>query len=131
MNRLDSWKVAPVKDPDRFRFSPLLKMAAAVVILVTVGFGAGRFSATNAAAERVRKSIEPQIRQELRQEFAQMLREEMEKAESQRVADYVALKKDLDTVAVMTDAELRRAHRQLVELVGYTSTSPSASSRNQ
>src|SRR5690349_13587675 len=70
MNRLDSWKVSGAKDPDRFHFSPLLKMAAAVVILLTVGFGIGRFSATNAAAERVRKSIEPQIRQELRQEFA-------------------------------------------------------------
>jgi len=36
--------------------------------------------------------------------------------DSQRLADYVSLKKELDTVAVLTDASLRRTQQQLVQL---------------
>jgi Putative zinc-finger len=39
--------------------------------------------------------------------------------ESQRLADYVSLKKELDTVAVLTDAGLRRTEQQLVQLADY------------
>jgi len=38
----------------------------------------------------------------------------LDQMESQRVADYVSLKKDVDTVAVNTDAGLRETERQLV-----------------
>ena len=38
----------------------------------------------------------------------------LDQMESQRVADYVSLKKDVDTVAVNTDASLRETERQLV-----------------
>ena len=53
----------------------------------------------------------------------------LNKLESQLVANYVSLKKDLDTVAVWTDVGLRRAQQQLVQLADYTqparnSTSP-------
>jgi len=44
----------------------------------------------------------------------------LNKLESQRVADYVSLKQDLDTVAVTTDAGLRRTQQQLVRLADYT-----------
>jgi len=57
-----------------------------------------------------------------------MLHDEMDKAETQRLADFVALKKDVDTVAVMTDAGLRRTQRQLVQLVDYAE--PAASSNS-
>jgi hypothetical protein len=40
--------------------------------------------------------------------------------ETQRLADLIELKKEVDTVAVMTDASLRHTQRQLVELVDYT-----------
>jgi len=45
------------------------------------------------------------------------------------VANYVSLKKELDTVAVWTDVGLRHAQQQLVQLADYTqparnSTSP-------
>ena len=123
VNRLDSWKLPAAAHHPRNSFTPLLKLAAAAVIILAAGFGAGRLSSTRADVEQVRKSIEPQLRQELRQEFSHMLREEMDKADSQRLADYVALKKDLDTVAVLTDAELRRAQRQLVQLANYSTPS--------
>jgi anti-sigma factor RsiW len=40
----------------------------------------------------------------------------LDKMDAQRVTDYVALKKDLDTVAVLTDAGLRRTQQELIQL---------------
>lgn len=48
----------------------------------------------------------------------------LDQMESQRLADYVSLKKDVDTVAVNTDAGLRETERQLV-LVADTARPPS------
>lgn len=44
----------------------------------------------------------------------------LEKLDSQRVADYLSLKKDVDTVALNTDAGLRSAEQQLIQLADYT-----------
>jgi hypothetical protein len=127
LNRLDSWKL-PAAKKARANFAPLLKLAAAAAVLLLAGFAIGHSTTASVQAERVRKAIEPEIRQQLRQEFAQMLHDEMDKAETQRLADFVALKKDVDTVAVMTDAGLRRTQRQLVQLVDYAE--PAASSNS-
>jgi anti-sigma factor RsiW len=43
----------------------------------------------------------------------------LSKLASQHDADYISLKKDLDTVAVNTDAGLRQTAQQLVALAGY------------
>jgi anti-sigma factor RsiW len=40
----------------------------------------------------------------------------LDKLDTQRLADYVALKKDLDTVAVLTDAGLRHTQQELIQL---------------
>ncbi len=50
----------------------------------------------------------------------QALYDALNKLESQRLADYVSLKKDVDTVAFWTDAGLRRARQELVQLADYT-----------
>jgi hypothetical protein len=44
----------------------------------------------------------------------------LDKLDTQRLADYVALKKDLDTVAVLTDASLRRTQQELIQLADAT-----------
>lgn len=44
----------------------------------------------------------------------------LDKMDTQRLADYLALKRDLDTVAVLTDAELRRAQQGLIQLANAT-----------
>ena len=44
----------------------------------------------------------------------------LDRIESRHSADYVSLKKDLDTVAVLTDASLRRAQQQLTQLTDPT-----------
>jgi hypothetical protein len=47
---------------------------------------------------------------------------------SQHLADFVSLKKDVDTVAVLTDAGLRRAQQQLVQLADYTQPASNSNS---
>jgi len=42
-----------------------------------------------------------------------------DKLDTQRIADVLSLKKELDTVAVNTDAGLRHTEQELVQLVGY------------
>lgn len=42
----------------------------------------------------------------------------LDRMDSQQADDYVSLKKQLDTVAVLTDAGLRRTENQVVELAG-------------
>ena len=55
----------------------------------------------------------------------------LNRLESQRVTDYVSLKKDVDTVAVMTDASLRQTQQQLVQLADYSEpANPSNSPKN-
>ncbi|PWU18400.1 MAG: hypothetical protein C5B50_09435 [Verrucomicrobia bacterium] len=58
-----------------------------------------------------------QQRKEIRALYAAL-----DKIDSQRAADYVALKKELDTLAVNADAELRSAENGLIELATFTQT---------
>ena len=52
----------------------------------------------------------------------------LNRLESQRLSDFVSLKKDLDTVAVLTDARLRRTQQQLVQLADYSQPAPDSNS---
>ena len=52
----------------------------------------------------------------------------LNKLESQRRADVVSLKKDVDTVAWWTDAGLRRARQELVQLADFTQPANSSNS---
>jgi len=50
----------------------------------------------------------------------------LDRLDSQQAEDYVSLKKQLDTVAVLTDAGLRRTENQMVELAGMATPNQSA-----
>jgi hypothetical protein len=141
LRRLDAWRMTSAERPT-LAFAPLLKWAAAAMLLLAAGIGVGRSMSTNANLDRVRARVEPELRQQLRQEFALILRKELEKTASLTLATardqartlvadsasnletkrlesnqaiysaldrlFLSLKKDVDTVAVYTDASLRR-----------------------
>ena len=152
---LDTWKLPRYRKPEE-RFAPVLKWAAAAVLMLALGlgFGAGRVSAAKSDVARVRAALEPQLRQEL----ARMLQDELSRSseatlaaarsetqkslaafdtsmETRRTADNeaihtalarlqlqnVSLKKELDTVAVNTDAGLEHTEQQLAQLAVYRS----------
>lgn len=156
---LGAWKVE-VK-PARVSFHrPLVRWAAAAVLMIGIGFTAGRLSSP-VNAEKLRAAIEPSIRQQLRQEFSQLLKDELEKSSSatlaaannqskelvgdfakaceqnraednqavytalnklnsQRIADLADLKKELDTVALYSEAGFHETQRRFVQLASYS-----------
>jgi hypothetical protein len=73
----------------------------------------------NSEAERlVAEAIKTlnELREEDRQRFVQVL----QRLESQRTTELVALRKELETVAVLTDRSFEQAQRQLLQLANYT-----------
>ena len=63
-----------------------------------------------------------------RTEDGQAINAALNKLESQLLADVFSLKKDVDTVAWWTDAGLRRARQELVQLADYTQPANSSNS---
>ena len=55
-----------------------------------------------------------------RTEDYQAINAALDKLQSQRLADFFSLKKDVDTMAVLTESGFRRAQQQLVQLADYT-----------
>ncbi len=125
--RLDAWKLPRSKTTLEL-FAPALKWAVAAMVVLGVGFAFGRFTSDAAVAARVRAQIEPQLRQEMAQAVhnevernsAAILQASLSKtkdlladystvSESRRTQDlqwlYLALKRQLDTVAVNTENE--------------------------
>ena len=103
-----------------------LKWGIAALLLLSIGFGFGKFSATQ-QLQKMRASIKTELQGELqqelkmeragnRQEMISLLRE----VEKQRLADYSALREDLETVAVLTEDKIERTQKGLVQVAQFT-----------
>jgi len=151
--QIDKWQVA-ARDLDAWQLRPggaesaagrgreillrrTIQCAAAAMILLGAGFLFGRIALPAIDQKKLIAAIEPEVRQQLRQEFEakriednRAVRVALEKLDAQRIADYVSLKKELDTVAVLTDAGLRDTEQQLARLADYSqSSSPPGASK--
>jgi hypothetical protein len=128
----------------RFRVpSPLLKWGMAAVLTLTIGFGAGRLVSPAAADTRaMRTSLKSEIRSELLTELRQEQDKELAayklsaeeklaqdnklilaalgKLDADRQTDYASLRKELETVAVLTQDSLQRAQQQIVTLASLS-----------
>jgi hypothetical protein len=130
LRRLDAWKV-PRTRPTSELLMPFLKWAAAAAIVLATGISIGRATAPKADVEKLRLAIAPQIRRDLSREMSQVVREELARtaaltlASSRSYTDqaaqqiYILLKKDVDTLAVNADVQLRHTAQQLVQLADY------------
>jgi Putative zinc-finger len=149
LDLLDAWQLPRAARP-REAFSPVFRwaVAAAVVLVLGVGFTLGRLTPFGGDQAKLREMIEPQIRQELRAEFVQMLHQELAKTaatleatgeqtknwlaqyarsvdarieteRAERLADCLSLKKDVDTIAINADAGLRNTEQKLAQLADY------------
>jgi anti-sigma factor RsiW len=127
LHRLDAWKL-PRTNTRLDVVAPLLKWAAAALLVLGLGFGFGRLTARQADLEKVRAQVEPAIRREV----AEMVRQALDRsaaatlAQAQRQAEevgaayYALLKKDLDTVAINTDVSLQEAQRNWLQVAEYS-----------
>ncbi|MBI5384503.1 MAG: hypothetical protein HZA90_07415 [Verrucomicrobia bacterium] len=147
LGRLNAWKL-PRAEKRREAFTPVLRWAMAAALVLGLGFGLGRSSApagvpagallqvqhqmsnslaalearlTNATEISSRELLQgvtqalDQARTQDRQAVLALFRE----LEERHTATYVALRKDLETLASLTDDEIRQARLKLIELAGY------------
>jgi hypothetical protein len=142
VGRLDSWKLPATHTP-RETFAPGLAWAAAAAILILVGasFGFGHVVGIKQVRTELNRTLQAEIARSatatlvaseartktlLEQQAAEFGKRRMEdlnafslaldKLETQRLTDLISLKKDLDTVAINTDAGLRHTEQELVQL---------------
>ena len=80
VSALDSWKLPRRRERTSVFFAPVVQWAAAVVVVLSVGFGVGRLSAPAADVGQIRAALEPSLRQQLRAEFAETVRAELARA---------------------------------------------------
>lgn len=137
-DKLNAWKLPRTRARMEV-FIPLLRWAAVGCVILLAGFMVGRISAKPDTAQ-IRAELMPELRRELRQEMAQIMHTEIDKASTvtlqaandhaDKVASayaqtlYVALKKDVDTLALNADVGLRRTAERLVQLAKYQSDLP-------
>jgi len=136
LKRLDAWKLPRQRKP-AVAFAPFLQWAATAVIVLCAGIAIGRISAPRLDAKAMRAAIEPELRQEAlranrrmdetivgfakavesrRAEDNKTILAAFDRLEAQHASDVLALKRDLDTVALNTDAGLWQTEQQLGQL---------------
>jgi anti-sigma factor RsiW len=132
LHRLDSWRL-PKTQRTRFEFmAPLVKWAAAAVLMLAAGIAIGRATAPKLDVEKLKTAIASGIQRDLNQQMTELVHQEVARAASLTLASshryseqvgqqvYVLLKKDVDTMAVNAAAGLRRTAQQIVELADYS-----------
>jgi anti-sigma factor RsiW len=132
--QLDAYAVAPVRTPQskqqRWALPALATVAAAVVLFA--GFALGRSSGVSRAElERALSETEAkalatgrvEARQQL-QQFAADVGKRLDTLQEQQSTDYTSLRKELETVAVLTEAGFRQTENRFVALADTSSTVP-------
>lgn len=139
---LDQWRIAPqplATSAKGARWRRGYSVAASVAVLLTVGFFAGRGTAASkdevaalraqlAALEtgldsRVRSAAVAETKEQLKP-FATAVGDQLRDLRTEQAANYLSLRKELETVAVFTAAGFRQTESSLVQLAN--SSSPSA-----
>jgi hypothetical protein len=147
--QLDSWILTPRRAlPSRIRtWGPL---AAAAAVFLAAGLALGRYAAPIAVnAEAIRADLRQEIlnasteaaraalgshREEIRalltqyalqqedrrQEDLTALALALRRLENQQATDSASLRRDLETVAVLTDASFRQTQSQMIQLAGFS-----------
>ncbi|HTL18451.1 MAG TPA: zf-HC2 domain-containing protein [Patescibacteria group bacterium] len=129
---LDAWKLPRAGQPQMAIALPFLKWAVTAMVVLFAGVLIGRATAPKVDAEKLRATIVPQIQQQLSSQLAELAHQEVARAAglsrtyTDQVAQqlYVAIKKDVDTLALNTDAGLRDTARQLVQLADFKEPEP-------
>jgi hypothetical protein len=142
---LNAWVVKPRRTP-RAPTLPVLKWAA-IGAAMLLCFALGGFAmspyvraelaqatraethkaldAMAAASEQRTRGLLRAFAKEIHSQHQKEIRDlysALDKIDSQRAADCVVLKRELDTLAINADAELKTAERDLVQLATFTQT---------
>lgn len=142
MKSLDQWQIGAPRRVPVGVWEPALKWGMAAALALGIGFGAGRYILpASANAVVLRASLKSEIRSELladlkqqqvrfdeykknaeeaRQEDNRLILTAINKVAAGHQAELASFRKDLETVAVRTEYNLRQAQQQIVTLASYT-----------
>jgi anti-sigma factor RsiW len=122
MTRLDTWKPARQNAPV-FRWFPVVRWAAAALIMMTFGFALSRMTAPRLDPVALREGVRSEAVAELKQawqkemqqlnakldqqrtEDQQQVVQTLRQMEAQRLADFASLRYELDTLAMSAQTE--------------------------
>lgn len=114
--RLDDWQL-PQTTKRAWRIPGPVRWAMAAAFIIAalgIGFGAGRASSTKAFRQ------EMQVALQQAQNDNRLLLNAMQHLDETRRAEILALRKDLETVAVNADNSFKETEQQLIQLATYT-----------
>lgn len=124
--QLNAYAIATPRPP-RPAWQPMTyraAVAAVAAILLIVGFALGRMTGVSRAelaaaqrdAEAQAATIARTAAQQQLQEFATEIGKRLATLQAQQTRDYTSLRKELETVAVLTEASFRQADSRLGQL---------------
>ena len=114
-SRLDEWQLPVAKRP--WRIATSLKWAIAAAFMMAalgIGFGAGRASSTKALRQEMHVALQQA------QNDNRLLLTAMQRLDTTRQAEILALRKDLETVAINADNTFKETEQQLIQLAAYS-----------
>jgi len=118
-DRLDEWKLPEAKRPWRIAAPVKWAIAAAFMIAALgIGFGAGRASSTKALRGEMQVALQKAY------EDNRLLLAAMQRLDATRQAEILALRKDLETVAINADNGIKENEQQLIQLAALAQASP-------
>lgn len=115
--QLDEWKLPETKRaPQRFAGFKLAIAAGFVLAALLAGFGVGRASGTKALRQEMHVALQKAY------EDNRLLLTAIQRLDATRQAEILALRKDLETVAVNADNTFKETEQQLIQLAAFSQT---------
>lgn len=116
-DRLDDWQLREVKRPRR-HFAAFKWAIAAALMIAALGaaFGFGRTSASNALRQEMRAVVQKAESDD------RLVLAAIQRLDAVRQAEILALRKDLETVAVNADNTFKDQTEQLIQLAAFSQT---------
>lgn len=113
--RLDDWQLPETKRPWRIAAGFKWAIAAAFMIAALgIGFGAGRAASTKALRQEMQVALQKAY------EDNRLLLTAMQRLDAARRGEILALRKDLETVAINADNTFKETEQQLIQLAAYS-----------
>ena len=116
-DRLDEWKLPESKT--RWRVPAAAKWAMAAAFLIAalgIGFGVGQAHGSKALRSEMQVALQKAY------EDNRLLLTAMQRLDVTRQAEILALRKDLETVAINADNTFKETEQQIIQLATYSQT---------
>ncbi len=138
LERLNEWEL-PDRERPVLRLQPAVKLALAACLLLLIGFGLGQQRGSNALRAALEQGLAdadakheaqfnavlrslPELVRTASEEDRRAILAQLDRINQDHRADFVSLRRDLETVASLTEEEIRQANLKLLQFAAATPT---------